>query len=530
MNNNEKLGLIERVDHASEDQAKRTLRSMILKCDIRQTTIARAIKDAIERHTPTPVIVYEQPESEDGDEAALDSTHKKTKKKNGQDDGSQDEGAPSATSKKCRSTRRGDVNADPLVGQLIMRKTKTKMKHDKKRSNDHDEEQHNPNSSRPENEQRVSESSIGESSKQNPPTVIDLVTSSDDESEHTEQPEKESLDSISSNEGSLDNDSPSDYSSDSSISDDEGTGSEPQDDGLSGEIPSSLKSSSSGVNRSSEKNSDGSYGVAQSIAFSIATASNQSNEKELSPVISGKKRKAPERVVEKVQNGHSSTSASNAPLNKKPKQNHPQEPQKSRDYWKCQRCSILFPSMAQLLKHITSCNDFTATLRSHHRSEPSSHDHSGQLGRVQKAGQPAGSSFTDEPHNTLQLPSRPRQQLSRDRGLSVPPPSFIREPNSFPRGPTPQALARSRGGIQSSPTGLVQRPVPKLSSDDSTGHQSQLPTPESVVQHFIQKEREKVILQCKLCKKWFTEHGNAVGVCKFHPGAYTSLIHNSQKK
>ncbi|KAG6360957.1 hypothetical protein INS49_012025 [Diaporthe citri] len=128
MNNSEKLGLIERVDHASEDQAKRTLRSMILKCTVTQPTIARAIKDAIERHTPTPMIVYQQPESEDDDESAPTTSHKKSNKKKNQDGSSQDEDVPASTSKKRRSTRRGDINADPLVGQLILKKTKTKTK------------------------------------------------------------------------------------------------------------------------------------------------------------------------------------------------------------------------------------------------------------------------------------------------------------------------------------------------------------------------------------------------------------------
>lgn len=543
MNNNEKLDLIERVDHASEDQAKRTLRSMILKCTVRQDTIARAIKDAIERHTPTPMIVYQQPESEDEDEATINSSRKKSKKKKDQDNGSQEEeGSPSTTSKKRRSTRRGDINADPLVGQLILRKTKTKTKHNSKRRNDHDKEQHNlkslkkkksepPPEPRPENEQRVSGSSIGRSSKQKASTVIDLVSSSDDESDHTEQPGNEILDNNSFNGGSPDNDGSSSdssdgsssdtCSSDSSSSDDEGNGNESQDDGLSGEIPPSLESSSSRINRASEKSSGCSDGVARSITSSISMASTQSNGKELTPVISGKKRKAPECTVEEVQNNHLAKSTSNAPVSKKPKQNHPQEQQKSRNNRECWECGMLFPSLTQLVRHGVSCKFFTATLGSHHRPQLSSHDHSGRLQHVQKASQLAGSSSTGEPHDTLKLPSRPRQTIPADRGLLVPPPSFVHEPNNFPRGPTPTplGLARSASGIQRSRLDLAHRPVQKLPPNGSPGHQSQLPKPESIPQSRTQWDEMNAILECKFCKELFTEFGNEAGACKGHRGA-----------
>lgn len=547
MNNNEKLGLIERVDHASEDQAKRTLRSMILKCTVRQDTISRAIKDAIERYTPTTMIVYQQPESEDEDEAAIDSSRKKSKKKKGRDGGSQDEeGAPFTTSKKRRSTRRGDINVDPLVGQLILKKTKTKMKHEKTCSNDHDEEQHNGNSSKKNksNEQRVSGSSIGGSSKQKAPIVIDLVSSSDDESDHTEQPGNESLDENSFNGGSPDIDSQGDHSSDSdssdsdssdstdsSSSDDEGTENEQQDDGLSGGIPPSQKNPIRGVNRASERNSDGSHGVAQSITFSRAKASKQSNRKELSPVTSGKKRKAHERTVEEIQNDRPIKSTSDAPLNKKPKPNLPLVPGKHREHRKCRECGTLFPSLAQLLKHGVSCKGFNTTPGSHHRPEPSSHDHSGRLKQVQKASQPAGSSSTGELHDTLQLPSRPLQAAPADPGLSVPPPNFIHESNNFTCGlvPRPLALARSASGMQRSRPDLAQHPVQKLSPNGSPGHQLQLPRPDSITQHLIERDEVKVFHQCKFCKEWFTEDTSAVGACNFHQGAYRSLSRNSRR-
>lgn len=545
MDNNEKLGLIERVNHASEDQAKRTLRSMILKCTVTQPTIARAIRDAIERHTPTPMIVYQQPESEDDDEAALVSSHKKSTKKKDQDGSGQEEDEfPSTISKERRSTRRGDINSDPLVGQLILKKTKTKTKGIKKRSSDHDEEKNNPNSPkknrsrhasklRAEPEQRTCDNSMGEPSHKKIPTVIDLVTSSDDDTSGSEHSENESLDDKSSHDDGSDNDSPdNDSSDDYDSSDDDSSNDDSSDDEVSqnerqdgihpGGSQPSQDLSNNKANQASMKSGDGSRGAAHSITVSMAKASNQNNGHEMSPLGSGRKRKAPERTVEEFHNDQPAQSATNSHANKRTKQSHLYEPQRAPEDRQCDNCELILPSVAQLLKHRLYCEGAAATL-GNHRSEPPSGEGYRQIKQLQKASKPAGDSFTDEPRFTLQLPSRPRQRTPSDRGLSVPPPSFVHEPNNFPRGPTPTplALARSDSGIQSSPPGLVYHPAAKPTSYVSPDQQSKSPEPESL-EHPFQTFPGNSLHRCIFCKQQFRSCENSKAACSRHHGMYLS--------
>lgn len=535
MNNSEKLGLIERIDHASEDQAKRTLRSMILKCTVGQPTIARAIRDAIERHTPTPMIVYQQPESEDGAEAVLASSDQESNNsEKDQDGGSQDSDyVPSTTSKKHRSTRRGDINPDPLVGKHILKKTKTKLKRKKERSNDNKKGQNNPSSSkknqskhasklRAEPEQRACDNSVGEPSQQKSPTIIDLLTSSEDETRDTQQSKNENLDDKSSDDNSADNDSPDDSSSDSDSSDDGGAEEEPQGNALADGPGPSQDASNKKAIQTSAGSSVGGRTTTRSNISSRAKAPNQKSGIEISLSGLGKKRKAPERTVEEVHNDQPVKSTMTAHLNKRSKQNHLQEPQRSTEDSRCRRCGILFPSVAQLLKHRDYCEGFAATLGSHHRSEPPSDDHIRRLKHIQTASHPADGSFTDGRHNTRRLPSRPRQTSPANRELSRPPPSFVHEPNNLPRGhtPMPLALAHSNSGIESSPSGLVHRPVSSRSSDGPPHRQSRRSKPESPTQRLLREVREKATHRCKDCKKQFWDFENSDRACRCHPGPF----------
>lgn len=468
MNNSEKLGLIERVERASEEQAKRTLKSMILKCHIRQETIARAIKDAIERHTPTPTIVYQDPASGDDDEEVPTASRKKSKKKKHRDGSSQDEeDEPSPTSKRPWSTRRGDINADPLVGHLVLKKTKTKLKRNKKRSSDHNEEQNDPNSSkkiqpkhasnhRADPEQRTCDNSMGGPSQPESPTVIDLVTSSDGETCDTEHSDDKNLDDESSGNNSSDSESPYDFSSAEDRSDDRDSEIEQQDKVLPAGIRSSQKDSNNKVDQASAKNGDSGRGAFHSITISMAKASNQNEGNEMSPLSSVKKRKASDHTMEEIPNDQPAKSATGTHVNKRSKTNHPQELQTSQEERTCRKCGTLFPSMAQLHRHRHHCKGFAAKVGSDHRSEPPSVDRSGRLEQVQKTSNPASETFTDEPHNTLRLPSRPRQ---------------IRP---------------------------AYRELPKSSDEES----------------------EEGVHQCKFCKRWFSDSENSDSICRHHSGMF----------
>lgn len=543
MDTNERLALIERVDHSSGEQAKRTLKFMILKCNVKQETIARAIRDAIERHAPTPTIVYEQPESEDDDEAAPTSSHKKSKKKN-QDGSSQDEeDVAASTSKKRRSTRRGDINADPLVEQLILKKTKTKTNRNKKRSSDRNEEQNHPNSSKKnqskhaskliaEPEERTRDNSMGEPSQQKSPTVIDLLTSSEDETRDTQQSKIENLNDKSSDENSSDIDSPDDSSSHSDSSDDGGAEEEPQGNALAdGLVPS--QDASNKANQTSAGSSDGGRTTTRSSTCSKDKTPNQNNGIEISLLGLGKKRKASERTVEEVHNNQPAKSTMTAHLNKRSKQNHPQGYQRLLEDGRCLRCGILFPSAAQLLKHRDYCKVFVAKLGSHHRSEPPSDAHFRRLQHIQKASHPASESFDDEPHNTLRLPSRPRQREPAARESSPFPPSFEHEPNNFPRGTKGMNIAftgHASDAKSPPPQDLAQTPGPDPSLDSPPDFQSRPPEPESLRQHLLKEASEQALRRCRLCKKWYRDSENVVGACSCHPGTCRSLDCQSRNK
>lgn len=532
MNSNDKVGLIERVNHASEDQAKRALNSMILKCNVQQDTIARAIKDAIERHLPTPMIVYQQPESEDDDEAALDSSRKRSNKKQvDQDDSSQDEDdSPSAASKKRQSTRRGDIDADPHIGNLILEKKKTKIKGKKKRSSDHDQEHNSRDASkmskskyasepRAETKQRTCADSKATASEQKGPPVIDLVTSSDDETSDTEPSRNEILDDKTSDDNSSDNESPDDYSSDSDSSDDGDSEQEAQGDALVVGVGPSQEGSNKNANQANER-SDGSRTAARSVTISMAKASNQNDSNKIRPFVPNKKRKVPEPTVGEIHDERRAKSATDGHANKRSKQNHPQDLQRSPEDRTCRKCGLLFPSVAQLLKHRLYCKNSTAPFGNHHRSEPPSDNRSRLLEQAQKASGPAGNSFTDEPHNTVQLPLRPIQRTTADRGLSVPPPSFVHEPNNFPRGPTPTPLALARGAsdVNPLPPGLVHSTMSLRSSDRPPHRQSRRSKQWSSRQRLLQEVRGVAVHQCKDCKNEFQEPENSEHACHCHPG------------
>lgn len=540
MDNNEKLVLIERVNHASEEQVKRALNFMILKCNVNTGTIARAIRDTLERHAPTPTIVYQQPESEDDGEAALassDRKSKKKKKKRRHDVGSEnEEDVRPAGSNDHQNAPRDAVDTEPDDEQVVLKKTKTKSKHKTALTDDQDEQQNSSERSkkkkkrkhasklRAETEQRAPDT-LGNPTKEKHPTVIDLITSSDDETCDTKQPKNASLDGKSSDVDNSDNVSPDESSSDGDSSDNGGSGDKPPGDAFADGSGPVLEISKRKANQASTRSGDVDHSAVRSSTHSAAKPSNQNDGFEFSVFGSGKKRKAPEHTVEDIHKDQPAKSTVLSHLKKRPKQDHPLEPQRSSEDQVCRKCGILFPSVPELRKHQHHCKGFSATLGSHHRSEQPSEDHSHRLNQTQKASHAVDQSFTEEPHNTLRLPSRPRERSPEDRGLSVPPSSSVRELGNFPSGPksTSRALARSVSGVQSSPLGLVNGQGPKPSTYGSPDHQSQPPKPDPSRERLI-PERDKIVYQCKYCKKSFTEYGNAPGACKFHRGAYSPLF------
>ncbi|KAG6360958.1 hypothetical protein INS49_012026 [Diaporthe citri] len=170
---------------------------------------------------------------------------------------------------------------------------------------------------------------MGESSQQTIPTVIDLVTSSDDETCDNEHSENESLDDKSSDDISSDNDSPDDSSSDSDSSDDGGAEEEPQGNTLADGLGPSQDGSNKKANQTSASSDDDGRGAAHSITISMAKASIQNDGIKISPFDSSKKRKAPEHAAEGVHNDRAAPTATHNQANKRAKYSQPGEPQTS---------------------------------------------------------------------------------------------------------------------------------------------------------------------------------------------------------
>jgi hypothetical protein len=524
MNTNERLALSERVNHASEDQIKRALHFMILKCTVTQTTIARAIRDAIERHTPTPTVVFEEQEPKDDDEVILASSHRKsTKKEEDQSSASEDEDedadAPTTTSKHHRSTGRRE------------KKSKTKLKGKKKAIDDQEGGQNRPDSSRKKKKkhkklkdapnfqtgpnQSNSEDSVGGPSKQRKPAIIDLVTSSDVETHTTEQSASHVLNKTISNDHGSDHDSSNDHSSDSDSSDVEGFSNEQQDDCLAGSVRLSQEGSRMKITQAGARHGEGDS-RAQSVTVSMARAWNQHGHNKIGSSGLDKKRKAVELAVEDVHRNQPAKSATDVHLVKRPKQNYSKETQVPPEGRKCEKCNKSFP-IFELMKHRRACKCTAASVDRHHLPKAPANDHRHEIKRIQKAGDPVGDILTAESRSTVQLPSTPLQTVPADRELSKTPPRFVQKPNNFPRGPTPvpMALARSNAGTKSLPSYSFRGMKPEASSDASTDKQPISPQPEPFRQHLLPVFERK---ECIFCTRWFSHWDNLEGVCKCHPG------------
>lgn len=550
MNTNERLDLIERVDHASEDQAKLTLKFMILKCTVKQNTIARAIRDAIERHTPTPTIVYQQPEPVDNDEAALTSSDKKSKKKKEEEDrdgGGQDEGGlPSTVSGRRQSTRRGDITADQLVGQLIMKKTKSKLKRNKKDSSDHDGEQNSPDASKKnkpkhvpepedETEQPAHDNSIRQPSKQKQHTVIDLVTASEDETYDNVQSENESLEDQSSDEDSPDNDSsgnnsPAEDSSDDDSSeddspdivssDDEGTSNEQQGDAIAGGSEPSQDGSNKKITQASAGDGSGDRDAAQSITISMAKTSIQNDGTKMMPFDLTKKRKAPEPTEEEAHDGDSVKAATDTQANKRPKRTEPREVQRSLNDQTCRICGVWFPSIEQLFGHRLYCKSAVVARVSHHRSEPRRACQPNKLEMSQTADTPVNHSITDKASSSAQLQVHPNDGVQAAQALSAPRLGFHNLPTNDCMDIDQSRLAPVHSDSKAKAPSF-ELPLRSASARTGSGPSSSSWRRQLKDKAFVEKLEDlmQLIHKCRRCGECFDINHNEAGDCqKGHPG------------
>lgn len=444
MDKNEQSALIERLEHASGDQAKRALRSMILKCTTRHSTIARAIRDAIDRHAPAPSIVYENPVANDNSDAfILPSAPVLGNKAKDKGHGRQgDEAVLSGTSDEDTGALRRHTKASKKTktttsgkGKRVGHQNPPQSNLDSsKKSTEYNKARHAP-THRAQTEHRAPQRPVGPVSQQAKTNVLDLVPSSDleargkdrlpgrilkndvsdedlavaisseDEPWYAAQPQKHTDNSrIPNDQSSKIGNSGSDSSS-SDSSDDESSIDERQGNSLA--VAAGPPREGPKVKTKHPGAPTGGSGPrAQSVTVPRAEATNQHGAGNLSSFGLSKKRKAPDLPVEKAHN-QASKSATDIHLVKRPRPNQPQDQKDSLKNWRCRKCNLLFPSVAALLEHHTSHREDEAARDGHHRQNKlPGNDNSNQPQQTQKAGGMAGDNSTGKAYSTTQHSSR----------------------------------------------------------------------------------------------------------------------------
>ncbi|KAG8162413.1 hypothetical protein KVR01_008178 [Diaporthe batatas] len=337
MDKGEQLALIQRVAHSSGNQAKEALESMILKCGTRHSTIARAIRDAVERYTPAPTIVYENPGTNNDSDASLAPSPpmRRNKKKDESDGRRADETTRSGTSDDDPGALRRHAKASKKAKTATTGKKNVSVHRNHQQSNldkkrkKYKEAGHAPTHA-PGTEHRTIQTLVGRPSEQAKMNVANLVTpshleiseqdrllgrnlkndvsdddlavviSSEDEPWYAAGPHKNTVNNgIANNQSSKIGNLEADISITDS-SDDESSIDERQGNALAVAAGPPQASSNVKTTQAGAGNSDG--GVhAQSFTIPIREAFNPFGAGKPSSVLLSKKRKAQDPPAEKTQ-------------------------------------------------------------------------------------------------------------------------------------------------------------------------------------------------------------------------------------
>ncbi|ROV94804.1 hypothetical protein VMCG_08902 [Cytospora schulzeri] len=127
MDANERLAFINRLNGLTGDQAREILKQMTINCNTKQTTIARALRNAVDHHVPVqylaPVAVQTSPPFSTPRTVARSATANVCDKGNISVDSNEGGGhnaMPASKLQKLHEVRRGDINPDPNIGRLIL--------------------------------------------------------------------------------------------------------------------------------------------------------------------------------------------------------------------------------------------------------------------------------------------------------------------------------------------------------------------------------------------------------------------------
>lgn len=491
MDSSERLNFINRLNGLTGDQAREVLKQMAINCNTRHTTIARALRNAVDRHAPVqyypvPLPVPSSPP------VATPSTNASSRNKTKVADkrnmrGSSTAGTNDETpAPKKKKIKRGDINPDPNIGRLILDKTTPKTK-----------------------QGRI---------KQEEVIVIESDTSTS---------ESDTSDSESSDSDSLDNENSDPRLSDSNQSDDDSSSGTDSADNPASTDSTDTDSSESGSSDSDDsvdgkpahrKPPRGSTASKRSIHEQVKppdivpSASRDGKGVEKSKKVGRiekarsstkiKKRKA----EEDVEVGHTSAGTS-IQGNKKAKTTDCQRPDSDRT---CRNCLEVFESRTQLFTHLHLLRHFD-TSPAKPNSDP----------EEQLTGQRVEKHIKNEYEDDFDSPMSPIRSatLGRETKRALSPPPFIKEPNNFPRGPTPASLvlARQRSYNVAASKAL---PVRSGAAVASSPHAPRPAPSEAFRPQWAPKVYGEREVRCRYCYDFFKGSENHVNACRRHDGEW----------
>lgn len=517
MDANERLTFINRLNGLSGDQAREALKQMAMNCSTKHTTIARALRVAVDQHGQfqyvAPVSAQSSPAIATRSTAAADSKKKAKARHGGFLSDCGEEGSDhETTNAKVKKEHEKEREHITLRSLSLAKKDKRAAANDRssRRDNKHGKIK----------EGSASGNIIDSESVKVESDISDSETSADNRALGN---------GISNHDASDDDNCSSSDESDSETSDMSSSYSESSDS------EESIRLTNSSTQRRVMLRSTSLRRASESTAQAAKNKIADFKESALSD--SAKKRKGPqEQDVSAVEAVAKKRKASTDDKIKKEdmaenlqkvRRGYHQTPRRPTEERTCRTCLELFPTRTMLFEHLDKTSHFcdvptpvvhssmpapNVQPRSEHlypsRYIPStSHLHRPRLQDLPQAQRQAGRQvepdIKKEPGDETKpvLASSPLHKAIPARERSMAPPSFIRHPNNFPRGPTPAPLAHTRqitGGVKSP----MSQPLES--------------TPAQVVEsHYL----------CKMCGRWYNPSTDNQPPCRRHDGRSDPRAH-----
>lgn len=537
MDANERLNFINRLSGLTGDQAREVLKQMAINCNTRQTTIARALKNAVDHHAPIQYLAAVAAPSSPS--VATPSTSASSIQKtevrdkghmsdSGEDGGDDETPASKKQNKhKKHKIKRGDINPDPNISRLVLDKSTPKRSSAQFEAATADRSRHGALSSTngkkhktsPANNKNIKLENKRERIKEEDVIVIDSTSESD--SSDSDSSDNDTGDNKISNHNFPDHKSSGDDSSSSTdTADTERSGSKSSDSDESIDLnPARRKllkestssrrtahahvkqpapvSSAQGAKKTAEKPKMTAVSARAETSKTTKTSREQVDRAaKTSSTHVIKKRKA-----EEAGQVEHADAEGNAQEKKKVKTSEDQKPV---HVWMCRKCGDVFESRAHLFKHIqhhkhpvvpTIHASVPAPLLKSPVSAPGTQNRAPE--QAYRHVDPVTKKEWDDQIAPLSK-AAPKPKPDPEIQRAMPPPAFIKEPNSFPRGPTPapMVLARRRTNGGATFADLPVRPGPALAAEASS-------------------ERE---YKCQFCYEYYKRSQNHGLMCRRHEG------------